>query len=398
MLYGYYFRLYGVFHNEKISIYLAYILRFIKSISFWFKKFTHKKRIVRTDVSEAGKTVNSVYPKPEFQKPIYINNKTNDSVDLSIIVPVYNYAELIEKNINSILNQKTKYRFEAIFVDDGSTDGARDILDKYRTCKNVKVIYQQNMGIAGARNTGINNAVGKYIMFVDCDDTVLDNIVESLMDKAYSDDCDIVMCAHELVKEKDGKVLSVIPNIYPDSKYMGMKRREGIINYAGLPWCKVYKRELFENVRFFPGYWYEDTIVQFLLFTQCRKFAYVKNIGYEYKWYENNFSHVQNNSKNSKTIDRYWLLIDIIEQYEKIGLPKDKLFYELLIKHLSVYYLPSIAGLGNEVVDALFVLANDLLIKYRPKEKIKLPYMLRIIEKAILDKDINLWKLAAKYC
>ena len=69
----------------------------------------------------------------------------------------------------------------------------------------------------------------------------------------------------------------------------------------------------------------------------------------------------------------------------------------MLIKHLSAHYYPTISGLDEQTVDDLFVLACDLLKQYKPEQKIKLPYMLRVTEKALLEGDINLWKLAIQY-
>ena len=91
---------------------------------------------------EAYKIINEVYPKP-VSNPEYINPEIDEALDLSIVIPVYNYADILEKNIESTLNQKTNYKFEAIFVDDGSTDGAQDILRKYENYPNVKLIFQQ---------------------------------------------------------------------------------------------------------------------------------------------------------------------------------------------------------------------------------------------------------------
>ena len=194
---------------------------------------------------------------------------------------------------------------------------------------------------------------------------------------------------------KNGEIVDIIPNIYPGYNLLNYQNNDEIMNYAGLPWAKVYKRQLFEKVRFLPGYWYEDTIIHCLLFTQCKKFAYVPQICYEYKWYEKNFSHVQGNSTNPKALDRYWMLLAIIEQYKSMGLPFDEKFYTLLLKHLSAYYYPSIAGLEERVVEATFILARELVVNYKPQKQCKLPYMLRVTEKAILTKDINLWKLAS---
>lgn len=396
MVYGFYFRFYKKFHNELFCSILAKIAYFLYCVFFGVKKIKRKKTKKIMNVSKAKKIVNGVYPRLD-SKPVYDNKAIDSSVDLSIVVPVYNYVEIIKANIDAILNQKTRYNYELIIVDDGSTDGAGEVINQYENNSKVKLIYQKNAGIGAARNTGINNAIGKYIMFVDCDDIVHDDIVETLLNKAYSNDYDMVMCAHDLSKEKNGQIFDIIPNIYPKYNLMGYKNGDKIMNLAGLPWCKVYKRELWNNVRFFPGYWYEDTIIQFLIFTQCKNYTYIPKIEYEYKWYEKNFSHVQGNSANIKTIDSYWILVEILEQYKKSGLPINEQLYTLVLRHISTYYFGSINGLSEDIIDALFVLAKELFIEYKPNHKVKLPYMLRQVEKAFDNNDIELWKLASCY-
>lgn len=396
MVYGFYFRFYKKFHNELFCSILAKIAYFLYCVFFLVKKIKRNKTKKIMKVSKAKEIVNGVYPRLD-SKPVYDNKAIDNSVDLSIVVPVYNYVELIEANINAILNQKTKYNYEVIIVDDGSTDGAGEVIKQYENNSKVKLIYQKNAGIGAARNTGINNAVGKYIMFVDCDDIVHDDIVETLLNKAYSNDYDMVMCAHNLSKERNGQIFDIIPNVYPKYNLMGYKNGDKIMNLAGLPWCKVYKRELWNNVRFFPGYWYEDTIIQFLIFTQCKNYTYIPKIEYEYKWYEKNFSHVQGNSANIKTIDSYWILVEILEQYKKSGLPINEQLYTLVLRHISTYYFGSINGLSEDIIEALFVLAKELYIEYKPSYKVKLPYMLRQVEEAFDNNDIELWKLASCY-
>lgn len=396
MVYGFYFRFYKKFHNELFCSILAKIAYFLYCVFFLVKKIKRKKTKKIMNVSKAKEIVNGVYPRLD-SKPVYDNKTIDSSVDISIVVPVYNYVEIIKANIDAIINQKTEYNYEVIIVDDGSTDGAGEVIKQYENNSKVKLIYQKNAGIGAARNTGINNAVGKYIMFVDCDDIVHSDIVEILLNKAYSDDYDMVMCAHNLSKERNGQIFDIIPNIYPKYNLMGYKNGDKIMNLAGLPWCKVYKRELWNNVRFFPGYWYEDTIIQFLIFTQCKNYAYISKIEYEYKWYEKNFSHVQGNSANIKTIDSYWILVEILEQYKKSNLPINEQLYTLVLRHISTYYFGSINGLSEDIIDALFVLAKELFIEYKPNHKVKLPYMLRQVEKAFDNNDIELWKLASCY-
>lgn len=396
MMHGFYFRFLRMTHCEWLSAVLAKLAYSVYFCQYIVKRLALKKHVVVVDKGMAEKRISEIHADPKGV-PEFKCVDVDESVDVSIIVPVYNYANLIEDNIKSILNQKTKYVYELILVDDGSTDGAQDIVRKYESDSRVRAIFQKNQGIAGARNTGLNVAVGKYIMFVDCDDTVEDNLVETLMSKACHDDCDIVMCAHNLVKERNGQVYEVVPNIYPQFDMLGYPENAKILNYAGLPWCKVYKRELWDKVRYLPGYWYEDNIIHSLLFTQCKRFAYVPKVCYQYRWYEKNFSHTQGNNANPKSIDMYWMLNQILEKYEELGLPKDDRFEIMLLKHLSAYYYSKIAGLGPHTVEDLFVLACDLYRQYGVKEPCKLPYMLRVTKKALQQGDINLWKLATKY-
>lgn len=396
MKHGFYFRFYRMFHNEALCCFLASLAYFLYCVKFFIKKALRKKEKSTMTVDEARRIIDEVYPKPK-SNPEYINPEIDENLDLSIVIPVYNYADILEDNINSILNQKTDYKFEAIFVDDGSTDGAQDILKKYENHPNVKLIFQQNGGIGAARNTGVNHANGKYLMFVDCDDIVHDDIVETLMSKAYEQDLDMVVAAHNLVKEKNGEVYEVVPNVYPQKNLIGFKNGDEIMNLPGLPWAKVYKRELWNNVRFFPGYWYEDTIVHPLIFTQVKSYAYIPKIVYEYKWYEKNFSHTQNDSKRIRTIERYWILEEILAQYEKSNFAKDVKFYTLLLRHYSSYYYPFIKGLDSKIVEALFVLAKEEIDKYKPKEKVKLPYVLKYVDKAFSNNDMSLWQISSCY-
>ena len=396
MKHGFYFRFYRMFHNESLCSILASSAYFLYCVKFFIKK-TIRKRVKSTmTVEEAHKIIDEVYPKPE-SNPEYINPKIDESIDLSIVIPVYNYADILEDNIKSILNQKTNYRFEVIFVDDGSTDGAQDILRKYENHPNVKLIFQQNGGIGAARNTGINNANGKYLMFVDCDDIVHDDIVETLMGKAYEQDLDMVVAAHNLVKEKNGEVYEIVPNVYPQKNLIGFKNGDEIMNLPGLPWAKVYKRELWNNVRFFPGYWYEDDIIQFLIFPQVETYEYIPKVVYEYKWYENNFSHTQNDSKRKKCIDSYWILIDILNTYKSIGMPDDAKLYTLLVRHLSAYYYPFIKDLADNVIEALYVLAREMLAEYKDGNLNNLPYVMDNAKKSLEMNDIELWKLSSFY-
>lgn len=396
MIHAFYFRFYRILRCDWLSAVLAKIAYILFCLRFVFQRITTKKRIVAGDSNAAKTLLSNMHPDP-MGRPVIRNTPLCKEIDLSIIIPVYNYADLIRANIDSVLGQITQYSYELIIVDDGSTDGAREIVLDYQTDPRVTVICQENRGIAGARNTGLEHARGQYIAFVDCDDIVTPDMVETLLGKAFSGDYDIVMCGHNLVKEQNKEIYSVLPNLYSAYNLSGYCTGAEVLNYAGLPWAKVYKRELWSNVRYLPGYWYEDTIIHALLFTQCKSFAYVPKVCYQYKWYEKNFSHIQGRGKNPKSIDRYWMLLPILEKAKELGVDSSDLFYTMLLNHLSLYYYPTIASLGQDAVDALFILARDLYKKHRPLRKVRLPYMLRQVEKALECGNIELWKLAIKH-
>jgi len=113
----------------------------------FFEGLCQRKHIVNGNAEEAMRKIAMVHPAPARKVKI-AQMDVNLNVDLSIIVPVYNYADLIRNNIESILSQKTMYNYELILVDDGSTDGAREIVCSYIKDSRVKVICQKNQGIA----------------------------------------------------------------------------------------------------------------------------------------------------------------------------------------------------------------------------------------------------------
>ena len=105
---------------------------------------------------------------------------------VSIIVPVYNVEEYLRECVDSILNQ-TYSDVEVILVDDGSTDQSGNICDEYaKMDSRIKVIHKKNGGVSAARNTGIGEASGEYLMFVDSDDAIHPELVEAYMTVSYT--------------------------------------------------------------------------------------------------------------------------------------------------------------------------------------------------------------------
>ena len=120
---------------------------------------------------------------------------------VSIIVPVYQVVDYVGVCVESLLRQTYK-NLEILLVDDGSTDGSGEICDEYANRDNrIRVIHQENQGLSAARNTGLDQALGEYVAFVDSDDAVLPDFIETLYDLADRYQADIVACAYERVKK-----------------------------------------------------------------------------------------------------------------------------------------------------------------------------------------------------
>ena len=172
---------------------------------------------------------------------------------ISIIVPVYNVAGYLKESIESIIKQTYK-KLEIILVDDGSTDQSGTICDQYaRTDDRIVVIHQKNQGISASRNAALELATGDYIGFVDSDDVIHPQMYQWLTEAIDETGADVAIC-HELAFSGDFCDFSQITAYHIES--VEDKRQvfahfmdswTGPVNFA---WNKLYRRELFCQVRF----------------------------------------------------------------------------------------------------------------------------------------------------
>ena len=393
MIQEYYAFCFNKTKSKLISSVLAKLLYFLKIVGYMVKRLNVKDKYV--NVKNARDIVSEFYPKPEYSisaKPF----EGDSEIDASVIIPVYNYKDIISICIDSVMNQKTKYSFEVVLVDDGSTDGSSEIVDSYSKFENVVVIHKPNGGIGSARNAGLDVAKGKYVMFVDCDDYVHEDYVETLLNEAYEKNVDIVICGYTLVKKQNENILSKRDILYSEKNLIGYDESEKIMNYQGLPWNKTYKRELFNDIRYIPGYWYEDMIIHFLVFRKCNSYSFVDKSLYDYMWYENNFSHTQGKS-TKKSLQLYWLLEILIDESNRIGLDFDLSLYRTLIRHMSAELLSGISSFNDDIKFAVFTCCSDLIKANKPECKYKLTYFDKQNERALVLNDYNKWELVAKY-
>lgn len=128
--------------------------------------------------------------------------------NLSILVPAYNVENYIEECIDSLLDLDTNY--EIIIINDGSTDNTKQILQKYKKIKYIKIINQENMGIAHTRNNLLKNATGKYIFFIDSDDYINKEKFNELLKKVNNQD--LILFNYNIFNNNNKKVKKNIFN------------------------------------------------------------------------------------------------------------------------------------------------------------------------------------------
>ena len=137
-----------------------------------------------------------------------------EKVKISIIIPIYNVENYLEKCIESALNQTYK-NLEIILVNDGSKDKSLDICRKYEFIDNrIILIDKPNAGVWLARYDGIKKATGSYISFMDSDDYIEKDYIEKLYSKAQENDYDIVVCGFKRIEDETGKVFSLEMNSF----------------------------------------------------------------------------------------------------------------------------------------------------------------------------------------
>ena len=178
-------------------------------------------------------------------------------IKLSIIVPVYNVAEYLERCLNSLINQ-TLNEIEIICVNDGSTDNSLCILEKFAGLdKRIKMINQKNKGLSGARNTGIKLVQGEYFGFLDSDDWVDLDYFEKLYKRAKNCDADISL--GDFIRK--GKFKHKIRlKLNKEEEFVGDNEKFYGSQFYHFPcvWNKIYKTSKFNDLRFIEGIFFED--------------------------------------------------------------------------------------------------------------------------------------------
>lgn len=211
------------------------------------------------------------------------NEKVQSQELISVIIPVYNVEKYLARCLNSIVKQTYK-NLEIILVNDGSTDNSEDIIKKYEKKDNrIKYIKQKNSGLSSARNTGIKNSYGNYLSFIDGDDYVNVHFIEDLYSALVNSGADIAICDYKKVYEKNcdiySKNVSLIETVY-DNKFDNLYNDRATVTTVA--WNKLYKREMFNKIKYPNGRVHEDEYVIPYLLDKANKITYTSCKYYYY--------------------------------------------------------------------------------------------------------------------
>lgn len=219
----------------------------------------------------------------------------------SIIVPVYNVEEYIEKCLESIFNQSFK-DFEVIVVNDGTKDKSMDIVKKY----DVTIINQKNMGLSEARNNGVKKAKGEYIIFLDSDDYIEKDLLKEI-NKSIKNNPDVVRYQIQDVENNE------IIKEYEEEKFNGLSGVEAFkkitnYHYVENAWAYSIKREYFEEekFKFKKGTYHEDFGITPLIILKAEKVNSINYIGYNYVQRQGSIMNNSNYEKTKKKVEDFY--------------------------------------------------------------------------------------------
>ena len=213
--------------------------------------------------------------------------------EISVIVPVYNVENYLEKCLDTIVNQ-TFSDIEIVCVNDGSTDNSRKILEKYKeNDSRIIIIDKENGGLSSARNAGLKVATGKYISFIDSDDWVDLTMLEKLYQNITSLNTDISICSVNLYDEQEQKIkdaesyfnLSYFDSSFDGKAFSYKDTKDFLMDVCVMAWNKLYRKSFLDECKaeFPDGLIFEDGPFFFSIFFKTQRVSIVRDFLYYYR-------------------------------------------------------------------------------------------------------------------
>ena len=292
-------------------------------------------------------------------------------IRLSIIVPVYNVEKYLAKCLDSLLQQDLPpQEYEILVIDDGSPDGSHAIAEKFeREHENIRVISQKNLGLGGARNTGIDHAQGQYLMFVDSDDYIERNCISGLVEAAETNRLDLFRFGHreviegepvpivDLAEKKNGK--PKISPIFTGEEFMANRMKVGCYACVLVIRTELLKKNglYFERHRYYEDTeWFPRVLIKAQRVAECNKLIY------NYVQRQGSITKSVDIKKKKKVVDDKILLVGHLQNLQKqVEHRGAKEWFDMMISHLVI-------SIGNYAAGNLPDLLPEVLQQLKNKE------------------------------
>lgn len=257
---------------------------------------------------------------------------------VSVIVPIYNVQDYIERCVHSIIEQ-TYHNIEILLIDDGSTDDSGKLADEYaEKDERIKVFHKKNGGLSDARNYGFAVSTGEYVCFIDSDDFIHRDYVKCLLTICKEQNCDIAQCDYIRTSGEIGPDSDLDDRVYVFNNIQMLNNLYGkqYIKTV-IVWNKMYDRKLFSDIEFPVNKIHEDEATTYKLFYKANKIGVTEKVLYYYYQRPNS---IMQNRYNLKRLDILWAIDQRRKFFGEKGLIdlyyKDN--YKMLTKILKSYY------------------------------------------------------------
>lgn len=309
----------------------------------------------------------------------------------SIIIPVYNTANYILKCLDSVYNQTFK-DYEIIVINDGSTDNSHNIINENKKKYNIKYFKIDNQGLSAARNYGIQNASGEYLIFLDSDDFIENKLLEKINYEVQNNiSLDVIRYQIRLVDEKYQLIKTYNEKSFSNCNGIDAFTKITKYQFVELACCYAIKRSYFleKKFKFAKGMYHEDFGLIPLVIMQASSVSSIDYIGYNYLQRNNS---IMNNNDYQKTVKKafdflahYKNLYKQIEQVTEIKKEDKKVFYSFIANSVILKasqlkgkdqdeYLKQIKELDvskDILTDSVFRKLKKILLKFNIKLYLK---------------------------
>lgn len=277
-------------------------------------------------------------------------------IKVSLIISVFNGEKYLRECLDSVIRQTLK-EIEVICLNDGSTDKSKEILAEYSKDSRFKIINQENIGLGASRNKGMELAKGEYIAFLDADDWLVDNALETAYNEAKNKNTDITMFQMINYKENTGEEkkndwfnLDKFDKRFKDTVFNNQQTKDFLFHLSVSACQKIYKRSYLEriNAKFPEGIYFEDAPFFFNIWLRANRISIIK----EYLYYRR--SH--ENSITAKCDEKFFDVIPSGEEFFKIFVETGnyEIYKEELINFAINAYRLTLNSITEDAVEEFY--------------------------------------------